>query len=256
MLPDMDPEEASESSSGRPDGRSFRDGIRAMVPFSVAVAAFGITFGVLAREAGMGILSPIVMSATTFAGSAQFAAVSILGSGGSVAAAVAAALLLNARYGPIGLSVARDLHGAVVTRFVHAQLVVDESWAISADGRGRFNRSVLIAAGLGLYAAWVGGTVLGVSFGHVLLSDPSTYGLDAAFPALFLALLWPQLRQRTSIATAALGAGIALALTPLMPPGLPIVAAGSACLLGLTGRGTAAGSPSQGSRPTARGSEP
>jgi branched chain amino acid efflux pump len=252
----MDPEEASESSAGRPDGRSFRDGIRTMVPFSVAVAAFGLTFGVLAREAGMGVLAPIVMSATTFAGSAQFAAVSILGSGGSVAAAVAAALLLNARYGPIGVSVARDLRGGPVTRFVHAQLVVDESWAIAADGRGRFNRSVLIAVGLGLYAAWVGGTVLGVVFGHVLLSDPSAYGLDAAFPALFLALLWPQLRRRTSIATAALGAAIALALTPLLPAGLPIVAAGSACLLGLAGRGPGAGSPSQGSGPAARGSEP
>lgn len=231
----MDPEEASESPAGRADGRGFRDGIRAIVPLSVAVAAFGLTFGVLAREAGMGVLAPIAMSATTFAGSAQFAAVSILRSGGTVAAAVAAALLLNARYGPIGLSVARDLHGSPLARFVHAQLVVDESWAIAADGRGRFNRSVLIAAGLGLYAAWVGGTVLGVFFGHVL-SDPSTLGLDAAFPALFLALLAPQLRRRSAMTAAALGAGIAIVLTPIAPAGLPIVAAGTACLLGLRGR--------------------
>jgi 4-azaleucine resistance transporter AzlC len=249
----MDPEEASESPSGRTDGRSFRDGVRAIVPFSVAVAAFGVTFGVLAREAGMGVLAPIVMSATTFAGSAQFAAVSTLSAGGSVAAAVTAALLLNARYGPIGLSVARDLHGGRLARFAQAQLVVDESWVIAADGRGRFNRSVLIAAGLGLYMVWVGSTVVGVLFGQ-LLSDPSTYGLDAAFPALFLALLWPQLRRRTSIEAAVLGAGIAIALTPLLPAGLPIVAAGSACLLGLAGRGPGPGSPF-GPAPE-RGSEP
>jgi branched chain amino acid efflux pump len=249
----MDPEEASESPAARPDGRGYRDGIRAIVPVSVAVAAFGVTFGVLAREAGMGVLAPIVMSATTFAGSAQFAAVSILSSGGSVAAAVTAALLLNARYGPIGVSVARDLHGGRLRRFAQAQLVVDESWVIAADGRGRFNRSVLIAAGLGLYLVWVGSTVVGVFFGHVL-SDPSTYGLDAAFPALFLALLWPQLRRRISIATAVLGAGIAIALTPFLPAGLPIVAAGSACLLGLFWRGRSPGSPLD---PTPeRGSEP
>jgi branched chain amino acid efflux pump len=259
----LDPEEASETPPGRPDERGFRDGVRAVVPLSVAVAAFGITFGVLAREAGMGVLAPIVMSATTFAGSAQFAAVSILTAGGTVAAAVAAALLLNARYGPIGLSVARDLHGGRLARFVHSQLVVDESWAISADGRGRFNRSVLIAAGLVLYAAWVGGTVLGVFFGDVL-SDPSTLGLDAAFPVLFLGLLWPQLRRRTSLTAAALGAGIAIVLTPVAPAGLPIVAAGAACLLGLSGwaRDEAVGSGETGSGPDGagptqgRGSEP
>jgi 4-azaleucine resistance transporter AzlC len=242
----MDPEDVSETPPGRPDTRGFRDGIRAAVPLSIAVVAFGLTFGVLAREAGMGVLAPIVMSATTFAGSAQFAAVSILGSGGSVAAAVAAALLLNARYGPIGVSVARDLHGGKAARFAHAQLVVDESWALAADGRGRFNRSVLVAVGLVLYAAWVGGTTLGVFFGHVL-SDPSTLGLDAAFPALFLALLWPQLRKRTPVASAILGAGIAIALTPLTPAGLPIVAAGAACLLGLRGRGRGTASPGSGS---------
>jgi 4-azaleucine resistance transporter AzlC len=243
----MDPEDASNAPSDRPDGRGFRDGIRAIVPLSVAVVAFGITFGLLAREAGMGVLAPIVMSATTFAGSAQFAAASILGSGGSVGAAVAAALLLNARYGPIGVSVARDLQGSRLARFAQAQLVVDESWAIASDGRGRFNRSVLLAAGLGLFAAWVGGTVLGVFFGHIL-SDPSTLGLDAAFPALFLALLWPQLRDRVSMTTALLGAAIALALTPVVPVGLPIVAAGVACLLGLRGRAPASG-PRQGPAP-------
>src|SRR4051812_40180314 len=95
----------------RPSPRSYREGVRAVAPLAVAVLGFGVSFGVLARSAGMGVVAPIVMSATTFAGSAQFAAVSILGQGGTVATAVTAALLLNARYGPIGVSVAPSLEG-------------------------------------------------------------------------------------------------------------------------------------------------
>jgi 4-azaleucine resistance transporter AzlC len=203
-----------------------------VAPLALAVFGFGVSFGVLARATGMGVVSPIVMSATTFAGSAQFAAVSIMESGGTVAAAVVAAVLLNARYGPIGVSVAPDLHGPVWMRFLHAQLVVDESWALAAEPDGRFNRRVLVTAGLSLYLAWVAGTTLGVAFGDVL-GDPASLGLDAAFPALFLALLVPQLRSRTAVAVALMGAGIALVLTPFTPPGVPIIAASSACALGL-----------------------
>jgi 4-azaleucine resistance transporter AzlC len=180
----------------------------------------------------MGPVAPIVMSAVTFAGSAQFAAIQVLGVGGSVAAAVTAAVLLNARYGPIGVSVAPYLTGSWWSRFLHAQLVVDESWAIAAEGEGRFNPRVLLGSGVVLYVAWVSGTILGVVFGDVI-GDPSRWGLDAAFPALFLALLVPQLRTRDARIVAVLGAAIALVLTPFTPAGVPIIAASAACLLGL-----------------------
>jgi 4-azaleucine resistance transporter AzlC len=179
----------------------------------------------------MGSVAPIVMSGTTFAGSAQFAATSVLSAGGSVATAVVAAVLLNARYAAIGVSVAPYLTGPWWSRFLHAQLVVDESWAISAEGGGRYNPRVLLGAGLTLYAAWVGGTTLGVLFGNVI-GDPSRLGLDAAFPALFLGLLVPQLTSTRAKQAAVLGAVIALVLTPIAPPGVPIIAAGAACLLG------------------------
>jgi 4-azaleucine resistance transporter AzlC len=218
--------------------RSHRDGVRAVAPLAIAVVGFGISFGVLARAAGMGSVAPIVMSLATFAGSAQFAAASILGDGGTVAAAITAAVLLNARYGPIGVSVAPSLTGSRWSRFLHAQLTVDETWAVAAEGDGRFNARVLLGAGVTLYGAWVVGTILGVAFGDVI-GDPASWGLDAAFPALFLALLVPQLRGRRDVAAAALGAGIALALTPFTPAGVPIVAAAAACLLGLR---TSAGS--------------
>ena len=87
-----------------------------------------------------------------------------------------------------------------------------------------------------LYGAWVAGTALGVAFGS-LLGDPAKLGLDAAFPALFLALLAGQLRDRRAVVAALLGAAIALVLIPFVPPGIPIVAASAACLIGLRGRG-------------------
>ncbi len=211
--------------------RGHRDGVRATLPLSIAVLGFGVSFGVLARAAGMGTLAPIVMSGTTFAGSAQFAATSVLSTGGSVATAVVAAILLNARYAPIGVSVAPYLKGPWWSRFLHAQLVVDESWAIAAEGDGRYNPRVLVGAGLMLYVAWVSGTTLGVLFGDVI-GDPGKLGLDAAFPALFLGLLVPQLASKKAKQAAVLGAVIALALTPIAPPGVPIIAASAACLLG------------------------
>jgi 4-azaleucine resistance transporter AzlC len=213
------------------ESRGYRHGARAVAPLAVAVAGFGISFGVLARAVGFGWVAPIVMSATTFAGSAQFAAVSVLSDGGTIAAAVTAALLLNARYGPIGVSVAPSLEGSAWSRLIHSQLVVDESWAIAAEGDGRFDPRVLIGAGVVLYVSWIAGTAIGAVGGEAL-GDPSALGLDAAFPALFLALLLPQLRGRRPVRAAILGAAIALALTPASPAGIPIIAASAACLLG------------------------
>ena len=216
-------------AAGQP---TYRTGVRAAAPLAVAVAAFGVSFGVLAQAAGWGAVAPIVMSVTTFGGSAQFAAVSVLGAGGAVAAAVAAALLLNSRYLPLGIAIAPELRGSLLRRLLEAQLVVDESWAIAHRGGGRFDRRLMIGAGLILYLAWVGGTTIG-ALGGEALGDPGALGLDAAFPALFLGLLARQLSSRPAVAAALLGGAIAIALVPLTPPGVPIVAAVAACLIGL-----------------------
>jgi 4-azaleucine resistance transporter AzlC len=206
-------------------------GIRLALPLAVAVLAFGISFGVLAREAGMGTLAPFVMSTTTFAGSAQFAVASVLSTGGGLAAACVAAILLNARYAPIGMSVADALSPGRLKRLLEAQLVVDESWALSNRGGGRFDRRILIGAGAALYVAWVGGTALGIVGGN-LVGDPENLGMDAAFPALFLALLVGQIRSRRAALAAVLGGAIALAATPFTKPGIPLIAAVGACLVG------------------------
>ena len=209
----------------------LREGARRVAPLVLPAAAFGTSFGVLAAAAGMGKLAPIVMSATTFAGSGQFAAASILDEGGAVVAATAAAVLLNSRYVPIGISVAPLFSGPRWRRLLEGQLIVDESWAIANRGEGRFDRGLLLGAGLVLYPCWVLSTTVGAVAGD-LLGDPEKLGLDAAFPALFLALLAPQLRTRTTIAAALAGAAVALALVPVTPAGLPIVAAAAVCLIG------------------------
>ena len=219
-----------------PIGFELRRGAVTALPLAVAVGLFGVSFGVLsATTGGMGALPAVVMSVTTFAGSAQFAAASILAGGGQPVAAVAAALLLNARYLPIGISVARVLTGGPLRRFLKAQLVVDESWAIAARGGGEFVAGRLLGAGIVLWLSWVAGTVIGVIGGEAL-GDPAALGLDAAFPALFLALLASQLTDRGAVSAALLGAGIAIALTPFTPPGVPIIAASAAALIGLLDR--------------------
>jgi branched chain amino acid efflux pump len=223
--------QTAPNSAREPRLAGYRRGVRAVSPLLPAVLAFGVSFGVLAEAAGFGATASIAMSLTTFAGSAQFAVVSVLGAGGTVAAAIVAAVLLNARYGPMGLAAADVFRGGRLRRLLEAQLLVDESWALS-NRDGRFDRRIMLGAGLALYVGWSSGTAIGVLAGDSL-ADPATLGLDAAFPALFLALLAPLLRERDALVAALLGAGIALALTPISPAGVPVIAATAACLVGL-----------------------
>ena len=210
----------------------LRAGLRAGAPLAVAVGVFGVSFGVLARAAEFDPVAAVVFSATTFAGSAQFAAVAVLSAGGSTASAVLAAVLLNARYLPMGLAAARAVPGSLGMRLLRAQLVVDESWAIGHLGQGRFAPKRMLGAGLVLYAAWVAGTALGVA-GAAAIKDPADLGLDAAFPALFLALLAGQVHSRRDLAAALAAATVAIVTVPLLPAGLPLVAAATVCLAGL-----------------------
>lgn len=211
---------------------TYLDGARRAWPLAVAVGGFGLTYGVLARQAGFGAAAVVVFSVATFAGSAQFAAVSIISDGGTAVAAIVAALLLNARYLPIGLSLAPHLPGGPLTRAAQGQVAVDESWAVSHQGGGRYDARLLVGAGVSIYLAWVLCSIVGVAAGSVL-GDPETLGLDAAFPALFLALLAGQVRERKLLLAALAGGVIALAMVPLTPPGVPIVAASVVCLAGL-----------------------
>ena len=209
----------------------IRDGVRAALPLAPSPILFGLSFGVLSDATGFGGMTAVVMSATTFSGAAQFASVSVRDAGGTVAAAILAAVFLNARYVAISMTVASIFPGGRLRRLVESQTIVDESWAISGRS-GRFEWPILVGAGLFFYVLWVASTALGTVLGGVL-EDPNELGLDAAFAALFLALAVPYLRERRAREAAALAAGIVLVLIPFAPAGVPIIAAAAACLLGL-----------------------
>jgi 4-azaleucine resistance transporter AzlC len=207
------------------------DGVRAALPLALGPILFGVAFGVLAQAAGMGVAAAVTMSATTFAGSAQFAAASVLEDGGTVAAAVVSAVLLNARYLGMSLAVASIFSGRRLRRFLESQLIVDESWALSGRS-GRFEWPILVGAGLLLYVLWVSSTAVGSVAGEIL-GSPNDLGLDAAFAALFLALARPYYRGRRAVQAAVLAGAITFVLIPFVPAGVPLIAASAACLLGL-----------------------
>ena len=209
----------------------LRDGVRVALPLAPSPILFGLSYGVLADASGFGAAAAVVMSATTFSGAAQFASLSVLDAGGTVAAAVLAAVFLNARYVAISVTVAGIFPGGRLRRLVESQAIVDESWALSGR-RGRFEWPILVGSGLLFYALWVGSTALGTVLGGVL-ENPNALGLDAAFAALFLALAVPYLREPRGRQAAARAVVITLVLTPFAPAGVPIIAASAACLLGL-----------------------
>jgi 4-azaleucine resistance transporter AzlC len=212
----------------------MKDGFKAGLAFTIPTLALGASFGVLA-EPEMGATAAIVMSIVVFAGAAQFASVTVLSAGGGVASAVSAGLLINARFLPMGLALAPALHGGPLQRAAEGQAMVDASWAIAQTGDGRFDREKMLGATIPQAACWWSGTAIG-ALGGSLIGDPAALGLDAMFPAFYLALLVGEMDLRTTLPSALLGAAIALCLVPFAPPGIPVVAASAAALLGLRGR--------------------
>jgi predicted branched-subunit amino acid permease len=213
----------------------FRAGVRAGVPFALAGGLLAASFGVLARDVGMPGWAAVVMSAIVFAGSAQIAALSIIAAGGGLGAAIGAAALMNSRFLPMGIAIGPSLPGNAAARAAQGQTVVDASWALASDGQGGFDRHVLFGSSAIQYATWVTGTVVGV-VGGAALGDPKTLGLDAIYPAFFIALMIAEIRSGRALGVAAAGALIAFALVPVAPAGVPVLVASLASLLGLVRR--------------------
>jgi 4-azaleucine resistance transporter AzlC len=221
---------ADHAAAPRPSDR-VAAGLRAGVPYGLASLLLGFSFGVLAPPV-MGTAATIVMSVVVFAGSAQFAALAVLSAGGGAAAAIVAGVLLNLRFVPMGIAIAPSLRHGALGRALRGQALVDASWALANLGEGRFDVDFLLGSTLAQYPAWVLGTVGGALAGGVI-GNPESLGLDAIFPAFFLGLLMTELRRAQARPVAALGAAIALALLPIAPAGVPIIAAALAATLGL-----------------------
>lgn len=217
---------------------AVRAAVRTAVSVSLATGLYGVSFGALSVAAGLDLPQTMALSLLMFSGGSQFAAVGVLGAGGGVGAVVATAGLLGARNGLYGVQMAPLLGARGWRRLLAAHLTIDESTAVGTAQPSRAaSRAGFWWTGAGVFVCWNACTLLGALLGDAL-GDPRQYGLDAAAGAAFLALLWPRLGTgggprtaarlreiRTTRVVAVAAAGVALALTPLVPAGVPVLAA-------------------------------
>ncbi|MFA9428667.1 AzlC family ABC transporter permease [Egicoccus sp. AB-alg2] len=204
------------------------------LPVAVAVAAYGVSFGVLAVAAGLSPLLATLSSLLVCAGGSQFAFIGVLAAGGSPMTGAVGGLLLNLRFLAFGLAMRQHLprDASRPRRLADAHLVVDETVALTLAGPDDHRPRRFRVIGVTLVSTWVVTTAIG-AYGGSRLGDLDAWGLDVAFPAGFVALLAPWLRTRRGKVAAAVGGLIALALTPLLPPGIPVVVAAAGAALAL-----------------------
>lgn len=208
-----------------PDRRAI---VRDAAAIGLATGAYGISFGAIAVASGLSPLQAQALSGLMFTGASQFALVGVLGAGGGAIAAIATAALLGLRNGFYALHLAPLLRARGLARPVAAQLTIDESTGMAVAHESSTDRARLAfwSTGLSVFVLWNAGTLLG-ALGAGIVGDPATYGLDAAIPAAFLALLWPRLSTRRLRIVAIASATLALALSLVLPPGIPVLVAGA-----------------------------
>lgn len=205
----------------------IRDGLAV----GLATGAYGISFGAISDAAGLSVMQTCALSLLVFTGASQFALVGVIASGGAPLSSALTALLLGTRNTLYGLRLAPLLGWSGWRRAAAAQLVIDESTAMSVNrGSTAAARIGFLSTGLAVFALWNLATLGGAIAGD-WLGDPRTYGLDAAVGGAFLALLWPRLKDRRNQVTAVLAAALALSLVPAAPAGIPILAAAAVALV-------------------------
>jgi 4-azaleucine resistance transporter AzlC len=202
------------------DRGDFRDA----VALAAAVGVVGASYGALAAASGIPPAVAVAMSVIVLAGASQFLVVAVVAAGGSPVAAVLGGLLLNARHLPYGLAMSGVVADRWPGRLLGAHLLIDEVVAFArARGSGPRARAAYWTCGLLLASFWLVGTVVGLLAGAAV-PDPSRFGSDAAFPAALLALVMPGLKQADARRVGLAAAVVALAATPWLPPGLPVLA--------------------------------
>ena len=209
-----------------------RRSIRAQaISIGLAISPFGLAFGALCAESGVGVWEALGFSSLVFGGSSQFAAVSVLADDGTVIAAVIAGLLLNLRSLAFGVSMAPSLKGSLLWRAGVSQLMIDESTAIgSSQSTHELRRYGYLWGGLSVFVLWNATTLIGVSVLSEAESLITDLGIDATIPAAFLGLIWNKLENARHRVVALIGAITALILIPITPAGIPVIAAASAII--------------------------
>lgn len=203
-------------------------GRAAIAGVAFAIGAYGFAFGVLARSSGLGWLAVLAMSAFAYSGGAQAAFVAALVTG-TPSSALLSGVLVNLRLGIYGAIAGRILSTqSWAGRAIGVHFASDETIALSAGAEPGNETAVFWTSGITFFLVWVSSTVIGAVVGGAI-GDPGALGLDAAFPAVFVALLLPMLNT-TTIRIAALVAAVATMATIGLPAGLPILAAASTAL--------------------------
>lgn len=209
----------------------LRSVVTASMTLGLAVGVFAISFGVGAVAAGASVWQTCAMSLLVFTGASQFSAVSVIGAGGSLGLALGGSLLLAARNAVYGLAMADRIDGGLLRRLLAAQLTIDESTAMAAAQPDRRSQKLAFwVTGVSVFVWWNLGTLVGALAGNAI--DPLTFGLDAAFPAAFVAMVWPLLREPLARLAALLGAVVCLATIPFTPIGVPILLAATVIVVG------------------------
>jgi predicted branched-subunit amino acid permease len=189
------------------------------------VGAYGVAFGAAAVANGFSVLQSCLLSLLTFSGASQFAVIGVMGSGGSALSAIATASLLGSRNGLYGVLMAPILKVRGLKRIVAAHITIDESTGVSLSQEPRglqAMREGFWLTGFGVFIFWNLFTLAG-AIGAKAMGNPSAWGLDAAVPAAFLGLVWPRLKSSTDKSLAIVAAVFAVATTPFLPAGLPII---------------------------------
>lgn len=190
-----------------------------------------MSFGAVSVAAGLSVAQTCALSLLMFTGASQFALVGVLAAGGAPLSGALTALLLGTRNTLYGLRLAPLLQWSRWRRLLAAQLVIDESTAMSVTRTSRPAARVgFLTTGLAVFVLWNLATFGGAIAGTVL-GDPRTFGLDAAVGAAFVALLWPRLRDRRNQLVAVAAAAVALGIVPVAPAGVPVLAAAGVALL-------------------------
>jgi predicted branched-subunit amino acid permease len=212
-------------------GTDRRQVIRDSLGVGIATGLYGTSFGAVAVGSGLSVAQTCVLSLVMFTGASQFALVGVLAGGGTPLASAMTALLLGSRNTLYGLRVGPLLGWRGLRRLAAAQLLIDESTAMSVSRPDRtLARVGFLATGLSIFVLWNLFTFVGAVGGEAL-GDPKAYGLDAAVGAAFLALLWPRLSDPVNRGVALAAAALALALVPVTSAGVPVLAAGGVALL-------------------------
>ncbi|GAA4777911.1 AzlC family ABC transporter permease [Streptomyces sanyensis] len=223
--------------------------VRDALGVGVAVGLSGFAFGVTSAGAGLSVLQTCALSLLVFTGASQFALVGALAAGGNPLTAAAGAFFLGVRNAFYGLRLSQLLALPRSVTPLAAHWVIDETTAVALAQRSRRGvRLGFTVTGLTLYVLWNLTTLLG-ALGAEALGDTGAWGLDAAGPAVFLALLAPMLRTATERAVAALAVLLGLGLLPVLPAGVPVLVAGLAAPAVLWLKGRALGTPGSGRPP-------